>query len=86
MKGRIITDEHKQKLHELFKGENSITAKLNENDVIEIRLRFLNGEKQCDIKNDYEVSTQTIYDIVRNRRWKHIPNTIEELEKLKEAK
>lgn len=86
LKGRIITEEHKQKLHEIYKGENSITAKLNENDVIEIRLRFLNGENQCNIKNDYEVSTQTIYDIVRNRRWKHIPNTIEELKKLKEAK
>lgn len=54
--------------------------------MIEIRLRFLKGEKQRDIKKDYQVSAQTIYDIVRNRRWRHIPNTIKELEKIKEAK
>jgi Mor family transcriptional regulator len=86
MKGRYITEEHKKKLHELYKGEKSLTAKLTEQQVIEIRLRFLKGEKQCDIKKDYQVSAQTIYDIVRNRRWRHIPNTIKELEKIKEAK
>lgn len=83
MKGRLITEEHKQKLRELYKGENSLSAKLTEKDVIDIRLRFLKGEKQCDIRKDYPVTTQTIYDIVRNRRWKHIPNTFEELEKVK---
>ncbi|HHZ02294.1 MAG TPA: GIY-YIG nuclease family protein [Tissierellia bacterium] len=86
LKGRRITEEHKKKLHELYKGEKSLTAKLTEQQVIEIRLRFLKGEKQCDIKKDYQVSAQTIYDIVRNRRWRHIPNTIKELEKIKEAK
>lgn len=85
LKGRRITEEHKKKLHELYKGEKSLTAKLTEQQVIEIRLRFLKGEKQCDIKKDYQVSAQTIYDIVRNRRWRHIPNTIKELEKIKEA-
>lgn len=86
LKGRRITEEHKKKLHELYKGEKSLTAKLTEQQVIEIRLRFLKGERQCDIKKDYQVSAQTIYDIVRNRRWRHIPNTIKELEKIKEAK
>jgi len=86
LKGRRITEEHKKKLHELYKGEKSLTAKLTEQQVIEIRLRFLKGEKQCDIKKDYQVSAQTINDIVRNRRWRHIPNTIKELEKIKEAK
>ena len=85
LKGRRITEEHKKKLHELYKGEKSLTAKLTEQQVIEIRLRFLKGERQCDIKKDYQVSAQTIYDIVRNRRWRHLPNTIEELEKIKEA-
>lgn len=86
LKGRRITEEHKKKLHELYKGEKSLTAKLTEQQVIEIRLRFLKGEKQCDIKKDYQVSAQTIYDIVRNRSWRHIPNTIKELERIKEAK
>jgi group I intron endonuclease len=85
MKGRLVTDEHKQKLRELYKGSNSLSAKLTENDVINIRLRFLKGERQCDICKDYPVTPQTIYDIVRCRRWKHIPNTLEELEKLNGA-
>lgn len=85
LKGRKITEEHKLKLREMYKGENSLSAKLTEQQVIEIRLRFLKGERQCDIKKDYSVSAQTIYDIVRNRRWKHIPNTIKELENLKGA-
>lgn len=86
MMGRHITEEHKQKLHNLYKGENSLTAKLTKEQVIEIRLRFLKGEKQFMIQEDYPVTRQTIYDIVRNRRWKHIPNTIEELEILKKTK
>lgn len=86
LKGRVIAESQKEKLRELYKGENSITAKLKEKDVIEIRLRFLKGEEQCCMKKDYLVSSQTIYDIVRNRRWKHLPNTIEELEKIREAK
>lgn len=85
MKGRYISEEHKQKLHELYKGENSITAKLTQSQVIEIRLRYLKGERQYIIAKDYPVTKQTIYDIVKGRRWKHVPNTIEELEKLREA-
>lgn len=82
LKGRNVTDEHKDKLRQLFSGENSITAKLTEQDVIMIRLRFLNGERQIDIQKDYGVTPQTIYDIVRGRRWKCVPMTKPELEKL----
>lgn len=81
LKGRIITEEHKNKLKELYSGEKSLSAKLKRKDVIEIRMRFLRGERQRDIKKDYpQITTQTLYDIVRNRRWKSIPNTLEELE------
>lgn len=85
LKGRQISTEHKEKLRDLYKGEKSLSAKLTENDVINIRYRFLSGEKQIDIQKDYPVSPQTIYDIVRFRRWKHIPNTLKELEVLKNA-
>lgn len=57
---------------------------MTESDVIDIRYRFLHGERQIDILKDYpNVTSQTIYDIVRGRRWKSIPNTIKELEEAK---
>ena len=81
--GRYVSEEHKEKLRKLYSGENSLSAKLKERDVVQIRLRFLSGERQCDIHKDYpQITTQTLYDIVRNRRWKSVPNTIEELEKM----
>ncbi|MBP5169870.1 MAG: GIY-YIG nuclease family protein [Oscillospiraceae bacterium] len=79
LKGRNVSDDHKKKLRELYSGEKSLTAKLKEKDVIDIRIRFLQGERQRDIQKDYNVSPQTIYDIVRCRKWKHIPNNLEEL-------
>ena len=81
--GRYVSEEHKEKLRELYSGSKSITAKLKEQDVVQIRLRFLSGERRCDIHKDYpQITTQTLYDIVRNRRWKSVPNTIEELEEM----
>lgn len=79
-KGRVISEEHKEKLRELYSGENSLTAKLTKEDVVEIRYRFANGERQIDIAKDYPVTNQTIYDIVRNRRWKSVPTDKKTLE------
>lgn len=87
LKGRYISESHKEKLRKLYSGEKSMTAKLKEWDVIKIRLRFLNGERQCEIRMSYpNITTQTICDIVRNRRWKSVPNNREELEKLYEQR
>ena len=83
LKGRYVSKEHKERLRELYSGEKSLSAKLKESDVVEIRYRFLCGERQADICRDYPVGPQTIYDIVRCRRWKHIPNTLEELEEMR---
>ena len=80
LKGKKKPKSQAEKLRARFSGEGSVTAKLKESDVIEIRLRFLNGERQCEIHRDYpQIITQTMYDIVRNRRWKSVPNTVEEL-------
>lgn len=73
LKGRYISEAHKENLRELYSGEGSITAKLTKSDVVEIRYRFLSGERQIDICKDYPVTPQTIYDIVRGRRWQSVP-------------
>lgn len=81
--GKVISEEHKIKLRELYKGENSITAKLKEKDVVEMRLRFLKGETRMSIARDYSfLHPNTVYDIVKGKRWKHLPNTVNELEEL----
>lgn len=84
LRGRYVSDEHKEKLRSLYSGEKSITAKLKKSDVVDIRYRFLSGERQVDICKDYCVTKQTIYDICRNRRWRSVPNDLETLEKMKE--
>ena len=83
LRGKKKPKSQGEKLREINSGEKSKSAKLKTNDVIQIRLRFLYGERQCDICKDYpQITTQTLYDIVRNRRWKSIPNTIAELEEM----
>ena len=84
LKGRAISEWHKEKLRTLYSGENSLSAKLKESDVVAIRYRFLRGERQADIAKEYPVTPQTIHDICRGRRWKSIPNSLEELEALYE--
>ena len=79
MTGFVRSEEHKQKLRELYSGEKSLTAKLTERQVVEIRYRFLMGERQIDICKDYPVGPQTIYDIVRGRRWQSVPMDLESL-------
>lgn len=82
LKGKKISEEHKAKLREMYSGEKSITAKLTAYDVATIRYRFLCGERQIDIQKDYSVTPQTIYDIVRGRKWKSVPMDKDTLEKL----
>lgn len=86
VKGRIITKEHREKLRKLYSGEGSLSAKMKQSDIVKIRYRFLCGERQIDIRKDYpQITTQTIYDIVRGRRWKSVPMDKDELEKMLES-
>lgn len=87
LKGRFVSQKHKDKLRELYSGEKSITAKLTIDEVVEMRLRFFNGEKRMSIAKSYpQISPQTIYDAITGRRWKCVPTTIEELEAMYEKR
>lgn len=78
-----VTEKHKNKLRMLYSGEKSLSAKLKTNDVVQIRLRYMRGERQCKIRKDYpQIAQKTMSDIVQNRRWKSVPNTLEELEEM----
>ena len=53
-------------------GSKQGSAKLTENDVINIRERFNHslGETAIKLSNEYNVSASTIYYIIQNKSWK----------------
>lgn len=54
------------------RGESAPNVKLSEADVIEIRRRRRAGELLTSIAGDYGISFQTVHDIDRRRRWRHV--------------
>lgn len=85
-KGKKLSEETKQKISILKSGERTNFHKLKENEAIEIKLHHLKGCKQINLSKKYNVTRQCIGEICKSKTWKYLPNTIEELEKLKEAK
>lgn len=85
-KGHIGLKHSKETRHKMI--ASSSKRKLSKEDVINIRLRYLKGERQCDILEDYKhiITRATMSKVCLGQTFKNIPNTIEELEKLKEAK
>ncbi len=56
-----------------MRGERHTSSVLKEADVIEIRRRFMAGEKQTVLCADYGVSFGCIYKVVRWLSWKTVP-------------
>lgn len=55
-----------------FKGEANGHAKLTESDVRLIRTRAAAGESQSALAREFRVTPQSVCDIVKLRRWKHV--------------
>lgn len=56
-----------------IKGEGHGSHKLTEQEVIEIRFRYIKGIVGAYLlAEEYDVVPTTIYDIVKNQTWKHI--------------
>lgn len=53
-------------------GEAGSGSKLKNSQVIEIRKRFAEGDRQIDLAREFGVGDHTIRDIVRRNTWKHI--------------
>lgn len=53
-------------------GETHYKAKLTESQVLEIRKRYSEGEKQITLANEFGISYKTIHQIVKNKIWKSI--------------
>lgn len=75
-KGLIMSEEHKKALSKshigLSTGEKNGQAKLNESQVIEIKLLLKEGIKSSELAKKYNVQKSTISDIKNGHRWKNV--------------
>ncbi len=58
--------------HNIPKGESSHYSKLLEEDIMNIRKKHAEGFSYVSISKNYEVTAETISNIVRRITWKHI--------------
>lgn len=56
------------------RGEEHAKAKLNEDQVLEIRRQYVNGRSYRTLAREFGVSGTTICAIVKRRSWKHVPH------------
>lgn len=56
----------------LNKGSNHKDAILNEEKVLEIKKRIKNGERNYEIAKFYEIKQNIVYQIKKNKTWKHV--------------
>lgn len=54
------------------KGEDSRTAKLNENKVLEIKMMLRDGATQRDVAKAFGIAVSTVNSIANNRSWQHV--------------
>lgn len=73
------TNETYQKLSETSRGEKSGTAKLTEDDVIDILIMLKNGCFYSDIRNKYNISNAEISRIKNKVRWTYLNDKFPEL-------
>lgn len=67
--GPILVDAHR--LH-TPRGERNASARLTDDQVRVIRQRHADGQTGTEIARSYGVSSTTVYNIVRRRKWQHI--------------
>jgi len=52
------------------RGEHQFSAQLTEEKVIEIRIRYANGETATSLSEEFHVNNATITEICRGNKWK----------------
>lgn len=72
-KGKILSEETKEKMSNSKSGSNNKSAKINEEDVLEIRrLSETNEMSKKEIAIKFNISYETTCKIVKRTLWKHI--------------
>jgi len=72
MSNRVVSDITRQKIREQNLGSKSKFAKLNEEQVLNIKKELLNGTSKKVLSEKYNVSFGAISSIANNRSWTHI--------------
>ena len=54
------------------KGQDHPAVQLTEDEVLEIRRRYADGETGVDLAREYGVGKSTVYSIVNRVTWRHI--------------
>lgn len=67
-KGRSVMPKNRAR------GAKNANAKLDDQKVLEIRQRHANGERQRPLAREYGVSGMTVWSIVHNHYWHHVPH------------
>jgi group I intron endonuclease len=62
----------KPQISEIQRGSKSHRAKLNENQVLEIKEKIIHGETLKDLGKEYGIKAGTISDIKNEKIWKHV--------------
>lgn len=57
-------------------GEKNTWARLNAEQVMEIRQRHRNGEKNVALAREYSVTANNISSIVLRKSWQHLPDPV----------
>jgi len=72
--GTTTQNRHDRILHGTSsEGEKNGCAKLTDDEVLEIRRRAKNGERQKLLANEFQMSISAVEHIVQRRKWKHLP-------------
>lgn len=66
--------------HKKTRGSKNKNAKLTEQDIISIRRRYLAGESQKIMADEYKVRRATIGDIINGRSWFYVKELKKEVE------
>ncbi len=73
LKNRRVSGEVKHLISKNCQGEKQWNAKFSNEDIIEIRRKWDNGEcSQTELAKQYNVKPNTINQIVNRKRWVHI--------------
>ena len=72
MTGKIHSSETRRKMSASRRGSNNSFSKLNEEIVLDIRQRLLNGERPTDVARLYNITYGNIKMIRSGETWSHI--------------
>jgi hypothetical protein len=65
-------DMHRKGRARKARGERTGNAVLTDRMVRDIRRRWAQGERQCDIARALTIAKDCVYQIVHNKRWQHV--------------